>query len=129
MLQLSDAFTRRLCAPACCPAALLVCFRNWMYLVCVCYKVARRLALLAFHGPLDRLNGTLLTFLGMFLGLWQSMGYSVLDMAIEVALVKLQVGLLGPGLGEGCYKIRVGISQTKNPSHHPGAGSGSSEQQ
>jgi hypothetical protein len=73
-------------------AALLACLRNWVYLVCVAYKVARRLALLAFHGPLERLSGTLLTFLGMLLGLWQSLGYAALDMALDVALLKLQVG-------------------------------------
>jgi hypothetical protein len=72
-------------------AALLVCLRNWVYLVCVAYKVARRLAPLAFHGPLERLSGTLLTFLGMWLGLWQSLGYAALDLAVDVALVKLQV--------------------------------------
>jgi hypothetical protein len=73
-------------------AALLVCLRNWVYLVCVGYKVARRLALLAFHGPLERLNGTLLTFLGTLLGLWQALGYAALDLAVDVALLKLQVG-------------------------------------
>lgn len=72
-------------------AVLLVCLRNWVYLVCVAYKVARRLALLAFHGPLERLNGTLLTFVGMLLGLWQSLGTAALDLALDVVLIKLQV--------------------------------------
>ncbi|KAF6248449.1 hypothetical protein COO60DRAFT_1707039 [Scenedesmus sp. NREL 46B-D3] len=75
--------------------ALLACLRNWVYLVCVGYKVARRLALLAFHGPLERLNGTLLTLLGTLLGLWQTLGYAALDLAVDVALVKLQVHALG----------------------------------
>eukprot|EP00878_Enallax_costatus_P019363 GHUV01020426.1.p1 GENE.GHUV01020426.1~~GHUV01020426.1.p1 ORF type:complete len:508 (+),score=138.22 GHUV01020426.1:294-1817(+) len=70
---------------------LLAVFRSWLYLLCVAYKVSRRLGLLAFHNFWDRLTGTLLTFLGMFLGLWQNMGYAVLDLAIDVLLMKLAV--------------------------------------
>lgn len=74
-------------------AVLLAVFRSWLYLLCVAYKVSRRLGLLAFHNFWDRLTGTLLTFLGMFLGLWQNMGYAVLDLAIDVLLMKLAVSL------------------------------------
>jgi hypothetical protein len=87
-------------------AVLVVCLRNWMYLLCVGYKVARRLALLAFHGPLERLNGTLLTFLGTLLGLWQALGYAALDLAVDVALIKLQVNGVSCHHGALCYVAR-----------------------
>lgn len=64
------------------------CLRNWLYLITVAYKIQRRLAIVA-QAPLPaRLSGTALTLLGMFLGLWQSLLYTSLDLAIDVALAK-----------------------------------------
>jgi hypothetical protein len=54
----------------------------------VAYKIRRRLLIVAAAPLPDRLSGTALTLLGMFLGLWQSLLYTGLDLAIDVALAK-----------------------------------------
>jgi hypothetical protein len=71
------------------PAVLVTVARNWLYLITVAYKISRRLALLA-PAPLPaRLSGAALTFIGMFLGLWQSLSYTAIDAAFYVVLYKL----------------------------------------
>lgn len=69
-------------------AVLVVNARNWVYLITVAYKISRRLALLA-PAPLPaRLSGVALTFVGMFLGLWQTVGYAVIDTMFDIVLYK-----------------------------------------
>lgn len=71
------------------PTVLVTVARNWLYLITVAYKIGRRLALLA-PAPLPaRLSGAALTFVGMFLGLWQSLTYTAIDAAFYVVLYKL----------------------------------------
>lgn len=67
--------------------------RNWLYLVCIAYKVSRHLGLLALHGAWDRLTGTLLTLLGAVMRLWKDMGYAILDLTLDVLLIKLSVSM------------------------------------
>lgn len=83
--------------PPCAPllllghAVLVITARNWLYLVTVGYKISRRLALLA-PAPLPaRLSGAVLTFVGVFLGLWQSVAYTAFDAAFEIVLSKAAV--------------------------------------
>lgn len=81
------------CAPLLLPghAVLVITARNWLYLVTVGYKISRRLALLA-PAPLPaRLSGAALTFVGVFLGLWQSVAYTAMDAAFEIVLSKAAV--------------------------------------
>jgi hypothetical protein len=75
----------------CCAAVLVTTARNWLYLVTVGYKISRRLALLA-PAPLPaRLSGAALTFVGVFLGLWQSVAYTAMDALFDIVLCKAAV--------------------------------------
>jgi hypothetical protein len=62
--------------------------RNWLYHVSVLYKVAVRLSRLGFLAPVDQLAGVALTVLGVVIGLWQTIGFAVLDLCIDTLLVK-----------------------------------------
>lgn len=74
-----------------CAAVLVTTARNWLYLVTVGYKISRRLALLA-PAPLPaRLSGAALTFVGVFLGLWQSVAYTAMDALFDIVLCKAAV--------------------------------------
>lgn len=69
--------------------------RNWLYHVSVLYKVAVRLSRLGFAGPMDQLTGVALTVLGVVIGLWQTIGFAVLDLCIDALLVKAAMSGLG----------------------------------
>lgn len=80
-------------------AVIMVNARNWLYLITVCYKIGRRLSLLAPAPLRARLSGAALTFVGMFLGLWQSVAYTAIDTAFDIAVFKcIYVGLSQCGL-------------------------------
>lgn len=67
---------------------LVINVRNVLYLLTVSYKISRRLALLA-PAPLPvRLSGVALTFLGVFLGLWQAVLYTAVDAAFDMVVAK-----------------------------------------
>eukprot|EP00775_Hariotina_reticulata_P005681 gene5681-5919_t len=74
---------------------LLVVLRNWLYHVSVLYKVAVRLSRLGFARPMDQLTGVALTVLGVVIGLWQTVGFAVLDLCIDALLVKAAICGLG----------------------------------
>lgn len=101
------------------PAVLVITARNWLYLITVTYKISRRLALLR-PAPLPaRLSGAALTFVGVFLGLWQSVAYTAMDAAFEIVLCKAIVfGLSQCSLvAVIAWKVWAGFGQCRTASN------------
>eukprot|EP00879_Flechtneria_rotunda_P000417 GHRR01000511.1.p1 GENE.GHRR01000511.1~~GHRR01000511.1.p1 ORF type:complete len:876 (+),score=322.05 GHRR01000511.1:263-2890(+) len=88
-------------------AVLLVSLRNYLYLLSVTYKISRRFGELAFQDFWGQVNGVLLTLLGVFVGLWQNFGYAVLDLALDVCLLKLVAWGIRqfPGAGAASWSL------------------------
>lgn len=92
------------------PAVCLAVFRNWMYLICVAYKVSRRLGLLGVHNFWDRLTGWALTFVGMLMAIWQNLGHAVAELAIDVLLMKYVVSQGYSHTGWKVYRLCAGYT-------------------